>query len=141
LAKAAPVVGDHPATMLQQHRDLLIPGTATEWVAMDQDNRPSRAVVFIIQVDRARVLLADLDVRHSFLLGCGVFQIGHVTGKSLRLPHVSVKGQDVEGSCPSTSGNCSPSTLTRARREMRPDSCASTTDSCAVTDRRWGGVR
>ena len=36
---------------------------------------------------------------------------------------------------------CSPSTLTRARREMRPDSCASTTDSCAVTDRSWGGVR
>src|SRR5258708_5581255 len=39
------------------------------------------------------------------------------------------------------SGNCSPSTLTRARGEMRPDSCASTTDSCAVTDRSWGGVR
>ena len=39
------------------------------------------------------------------------------------------------------SGNCSPSTLTRTRREMRPDSCASTTDSCAVTVRRWGGVR
>ena len=39
------------------------------------------------------------------------------------------------------SGNCSPSTLTRARREMRPDSCASTTDSCAVIDRSWGGVR
>src|SRR4051794_35572875 len=27
------------------------------------------------------------------------------------------------------------------RRELRPCSCASTTDSCAVTDRSWGGVR
>src|SRR5213079_615799 len=89
--------------MLQQHRDLLIPGTAAEWVAMDQDDRPSRAVVFVVQVDRARVLLADIDVRHSFLLGCGALQIGRVTGKPLRLPNVSVKEQDVEGSCPSTS--------------------------------------
>src|SRR5204862_3348281 len=82
LAKAAPVVGDHPVTMLQQHWDLLMPGTATEWVAMDQDDRPSRAVVFVVQVDRARVLLADLDVRHSFLLRFDEFQMCRVTGKS-----------------------------------------------------------
>src|SRR5262249_8276696 len=75
LAKPAPVIGDNAAPLLQQRRDLLIPGAATQWKAMNQDDWPSGAVVFIVQVDCASVLLADRDVRHRFLLFCSAVQM------------------------------------------------------------------
>src|SRR5207302_8357786 len=67
VAKPAPVVGDHPVAGLQQHRDLPVPGTAAERVAVNQDDRPSLAVVLVVEVDRGRVLPADADVCHGFL--------------------------------------------------------------------------
>jgi hypothetical protein len=67
LAKPAPVVGDHPMTSLQQHRDLQVPGTATERIAVHQYHRSLRPVVLVVQVDGDRVLLAHDEARHAIL--------------------------------------------------------------------------
>jgi hypothetical protein len=52
LAEPATVVGDEPAAVIQQDPQLLVPGAAAERVAMDQDDRRSRAVVLVVQADR-----------------------------------------------------------------------------------------
>src|SRR5438067_9871488 len=64
LTEPAPVVGDRPVAGLQQDRDLLVPCTPAQGVAVDQNHRRSRAGVLVVQVDGPRILLANLDVRH-----------------------------------------------------------------------------
>ena len=51
LPEPTPVVGDHAVAGFQQDRDLLVPCTPAEGVAMDQDHRRSRAGVLIVEVD------------------------------------------------------------------------------------------
>src|SRR5262249_5606721 len=64
----APVVGDHPAAHVQQDRDLLVPRPAAEGVTMDQYHRRPGPVVFVVELDRARVLGTHVHVRHECAL-------------------------------------------------------------------------
>src|SRR4029077_6937695 len=64
VAEAAAVVGDDTMAGVEQHGELFVPGTAAQRVAVNQDDRLSRPVVLVMQLDVARVLLSDLDVRH-----------------------------------------------------------------------------
>ena len=68
LPEPAPVIGDHPAAGVQQHRELPVPRAAAEGIAVDQDDGRSRAVILVVEVDRPRVLLTHRDVRHATFL-------------------------------------------------------------------------
>src|SRR5215469_8582991 len=65
LAEATPVIGDHPAAIIQENRYLLVPGPAAQRVAVDEHNWLPAPVVLVVQLDRTRVLLADLEVWHG----------------------------------------------------------------------------
>src|SRR5262249_21057176 len=67
LAEAASFVGDDPIAALEKDGHLLVPRTTTEWIAVDEDDRSARAVVFVVQVDRSRVLLTNRDRGHRVL--------------------------------------------------------------------------
>jgi hypothetical protein len=66
LFEPASVVGDHSMAVVQQRGDLFVLGAAAERVAVDEHYGPPRSVVFLVHVDRLRVLLAEVDVRHRF---------------------------------------------------------------------------
>src|SRR5262249_25301913 len=56
---------------VEQHRDLLVPGAAAQRISVDQDDRLSRPVVLVVELDMSGVLLSDLDVGHCLLLPIG----------------------------------------------------------------------
>jgi hypothetical protein len=64
LAEPAPVVGDDPVAGLQQHRNLLVPGTATERVAVDQHDGLAGAMILVVDLDVGAVLSSDFDKWH-----------------------------------------------------------------------------
>jgi hypothetical protein len=64
LAEPAPVVGDDPVSGLQQDRDLLVPGTAAERVAVDQHDGPAGATILVVDLDVGAVLSSDFDKWH-----------------------------------------------------------------------------
>jgi hypothetical protein len=51
LAEPAPVVGDDPVAGLEQRRDLPVPGTAAERVAVDQHHRLAGAMILVMDLD------------------------------------------------------------------------------------------
>src|ERR1700691_2931014 len=68
LAEAPAIVGNHTVTRGQQHRGLLLPGRTAQWISVDQDNRPTRAVVLIINFNVAGVFLSYRNVWHRIFL-------------------------------------------------------------------------
>jgi hypothetical protein len=68
-AEAAAVVGDDPVTGREQREQLRLPGTAVQRPAVQQDDGWTTAVVFVVDLDRGRVLPADGDGAHGGLLG------------------------------------------------------------------------
>jgi hypothetical protein len=52
LPEPASVIRDHTVSGIDQHPDLLVPRPAAEWVAVDQYDRRSRAMVLVVQLDR-----------------------------------------------------------------------------------------
>src|SRR5471030_1931105 len=65
VAEASAIVRDDAATSLQQDRHLLLPGTAAERPAVDQDDRLTGTVVFVVEIDVAGVFRTDLNVWHK----------------------------------------------------------------------------
>ena len=53
LSEASAVVGNDSVTGVQEDGDLLLPGSTTQWVSVDENNRLARAVVFIVKLDVA----------------------------------------------------------------------------------------
>src|SRR5207253_3518754 len=68
VAEATTVVRDDPVTRVQQNGYLLLPRGPTEWVAVDEHHRRTRAVVLVVDLDVAGVLPTDGDVWHRILL-------------------------------------------------------------------------
>src|SRR5262245_34207779 len=68
IAEAAAVVRDDAVAALEKRRKLFLPGASRERPAVNQDHRLPRAVVLVIEVDRARVFLSDRHVGHAALL-------------------------------------------------------------------------
>src|SRR2546426_502315 len=64
LPEPSAVVGDDPVTRVQQVRRLLLPGSAAQRPPVDQNDGLARAVVFVVDIDRCRVFLADRDGTH-----------------------------------------------------------------------------
>jgi hypothetical protein len=90
-AEAAAVVGDYPVAGGQQARQLLLPGSAVERVAVDQYDRPAGAVILVVELDVGGVLLADPDERH---------------GGFLLVPAVSLPSIGSDHPAPHQSNNC-----------------------------------
>jgi len=65
LAEPAPVIGDDPVPGVQQHWDLLIPGTAAERVAVDQHDGLAGAMILVVDLDVGVVLLSDSYCGHG----------------------------------------------------------------------------
>ena len=61
-AESSAVVGDDAVSCVQKNRDLFFPRSTAQWISVNQDNRLTRAVVFIVEIDVARVFLADSHV-------------------------------------------------------------------------------
>src|SRR5258708_39986639 len=70
-AEAPAVVGDGPITCLEQGHYLLLPGSAAQRKAVDEHDGATRAVVLVVEIDRPRVLLTNIDVWHERFLPSG----------------------------------------------------------------------
>jgi len=64
VAEAAAIVGDDSVATRDKRSFLTFPGASVEGEPMDQHDRASRAVIFVIDIDRRRVLFAYRDVWH-----------------------------------------------------------------------------
>ena len=64
LAKSSAIIGDDTMTRSQKRRALLLPGSAAQRISVDKDNRLTRAVVLVVEIDVAGVFLPDSDVWH-----------------------------------------------------------------------------
>ena len=84
------VIGDYAMTRGQKRGGLLLLGCAVQWIPVDQNDRSTRTVVLIIQIDIAGVFLPDGYVWHcgSFLCAWALTNVGCLRGRS-RLSLVS----------------------------------------------------
>src|SRR6516164_4331808 len=57
-----PVVCDHAIPCLKQHWYLFLPRRTAEWIAMDQHDRLSGPMVFVVKMDRSGVFFSDINV-------------------------------------------------------------------------------
>ena len=64
LAEPSAIVGDDAVTRGQKRRGLLLPGSAAQRISVDKDNRLTRAVVLVVEIDVAGVFLPDSDLWH-----------------------------------------------------------------------------
>ena len=64
LAKPSPVIGDYTVTRRQKRRDLLLPGSSAQWIAVDKDNWVTQTMILIIKIDVTRVFFTDINVWH-----------------------------------------------------------------------------
>ena len=67
-SKAAAVVCDYAMPGIEKHGNLFFPRRAAQWISVNQDNRLTGAVIFIVEVKRSRVFSSDIDVGHLSLL-------------------------------------------------------------------------
>ena len=65
IAEPAPVIRDHPVPGRQQVAFLPLPGPAVQRVAVNQHDRLTRSVVFVVDVDAGAVLAADRNEGHG----------------------------------------------------------------------------
>jgi hypothetical protein len=63
-AEPAPVIGDDPVPIGDQGPFLPLPGPAAQREAVDEHDRPARAVILVVQLDRRRILPAGGHKRH-----------------------------------------------------------------------------
>src|ERR1039458_2962141 len=64
LAEPSAVIRDDTVSRLQKRCDLLLPGSATQWISMNKDNRVTRAMVLLIDIDVAGVFRTDRSEWH-----------------------------------------------------------------------------
>src|SRR5215469_557487 len=62
LPKSAPVVGDHAIARVEKRGDLFFPRRAAEGISVNQHDRLSGTVIFVIEMDGSGVLFSDLNV-------------------------------------------------------------------------------
>jgi len=55
LAETSAVIGDDPVTCSQKDRDLLLPRSTAQRISVNKNNRVTRAMVLIIEIDVAGV--------------------------------------------------------------------------------------
>ena len=67
-SKAAAVVGDYAMPGTKKRGNLFFPRRAAQRISVNQDNRLTGAVIFIVKVKRSRIFFSDIDVGHSSLL-------------------------------------------------------------------------
>src|ERR1700721_2229534 len=70
LTESSAIIGNDTVTRSQKYCGLLLPGSAAQRITVDQDDRLTRAVVLLVEIDVAGVFLPDSNVWHKFLL-CG----------------------------------------------------------------------
>src|ERR1700735_1371841 len=70
LTESSAIISNDTVTRSQKHCGLLLPGSAAQRITVDQNDRLTRAVVLIIEIDVAGVFLSDSNVWHKLLL-CG----------------------------------------------------------------------
>src|SRR5713226_2952782 len=77
LAESPAVVGDNTAPGSKEHRNLLLPGGSAQRISVDEDDRVTRAVIFVIEFNVGGVFVRDINVWHlrfslflNLLLGC-----------------------------------------------------------------------
>jgi hypothetical protein len=63
-SEAPAVVRDDSVTCSEQGPDLLLPGCAAQRPSMDQHDRPTRAVVLVVELDGLGVFLANNERAH-----------------------------------------------------------------------------
>src|ERR1700736_1940492 len=63
-AEPSAVIGDDAVSGAQKNRHLFLPRSTAQWISVNQDNRLTRAVVLIIEIDIVRVFLTDSNVWH-----------------------------------------------------------------------------
>ncbi len=64
-AEPTAVVGDDAIALCEQLAGLALPAVAVERIAVDQDDGLTRSLVFVVELDRGAVLVADGDVTHD----------------------------------------------------------------------------
>src|ERR1019366_508404 len=64
LAEPSAVIRDDTVSRLQKRGDLLLPGSTTQWISVNKDNRVTRAMVLIIEIDVAGVFRTDRGEWH-----------------------------------------------------------------------------
>jgi hypothetical protein len=67
-SKSAAIIGNNTVAGVEKDWDLLLPGRAAKWVSVDQDDRLTGAVVFIMKMDGTGVLFPDINIWHRNLL-------------------------------------------------------------------------
>src|SRR6266404_6857600 len=63
-AESPPIISDDPVSCVQKNRHLFLPRRTAQRISVNQDQRLTRAMGFIIEIDVARVFLTDSNVRH-----------------------------------------------------------------------------
>ena len=64
LAESSAVIRDDTVSRRQKRCDLLLPGSATQWISVNKNNRVTRAMVLIIEIDVAGVFRTDRSEWH-----------------------------------------------------------------------------
>src|ERR1039457_6559754 len=64
LAEPSAVIRDDTVSRLQKRCDLLLPGSATQWISVNKDNPVTRAMVLLIEIDVAGVFRTDRSEWH-----------------------------------------------------------------------------
>src|SRR5664280_3020094 len=84
LAESSAVIGDDTVSRRQKRCDLLLPGSATQWISVNKNNRVTRAMVLIIEIDVAGVFRTDRSEWHidspRLSAGWGLTLVGWAVG-------------------------------------------------------------
>jgi hypothetical protein len=66
--RSSSLISDRPVALVQQGRDLLLPGGGAEWKAVDEYHRLPGTMILVVQIDGRGVLHADSQIGHPTLL-------------------------------------------------------------------------